>query len=145
MSHDDKERTRRRHQRQVRHLESYADQKARKARRHERGRWRDEDSDPDTGFAKMHRRPPGATGKRARPADEFVPNSAEFEGTVIWLGRNREHTDTLAKPSQHQPGQTKPNPTTPSQAKHQPDQHKLQSQSHTRTMQTNNNTTLMHP
>lgn len=102
MSHDDKERTRRRHQRQVRHLESYADQKARKARRHERGRWRDEDSDPDTGFAKMHRRPPGATGKRARPADEFVPNSAEFEGTVIWLGRNRARV--LAVDGEHDVG-----------------------------------------
>ena len=98
MSYDDKEKTRQRFRRQLRHLKSYEEQKEQKARRHQRGRWRDDDdglgedggSDGAADFQKMHRRPPGAAARDRRPVPaEFYPNSAELEATVVWLGQGR--------------------------------------------------------
>ncbi|MCA8948799.1 MAG: ribosome small subunit-dependent GTPase A [Planctomycetes bacterium] len=99
MSEADKERQRRRYERAQRHVTSHEEDKARKANRRTRGRWRDED-DADAEFAKMHRRPPGGTTPAVpTERDHFVPNSAELVATVVWLGRGRARV--LADDGEH--------------------------------------------
>ncbi|MFO1076251.1 MAG: ribosome small subunit-dependent GTPase A [Planctomycetota bacterium] len=90
MSSDRKEEQRDRYRRQLRHILSHEEEKARKNLRRQRGRWRDDDADDaEATFAKMHRRPPGPVHRPGPRREPTAPNSAEVGGTVVWLGRGR--------------------------------------------------------
>ena len=95
MSEDRKDQTRQRHRRAMRHITSYEEEKERKANRRTRGRWHDADDGDDAEFQKMHRRPPGSIARSAPLRDDFVANSAELTGTVVWLGRGRARVLTV--------------------------------------------------
>ncbi len=104
MSEDRKEEQRERYRRQLRHLISYEEQKRRKAdkrqRAPQRGRHRDDD---EQDFEKIRRRAPTPVRDAAPPPPVVLPNRAQTEGTVSWLGRGRarvlcndgEHAATL--------------------------------------------------
>lgn len=105
MSEDRKEEQRERYRRQQRHLVGYEEQKRRKAEKRGRAASRDRPrSDDDQDFEKIPRRGHGTSHDAAMRPPPAIPNRAQLEGTVCWLGKGRvriltavgEHVATLS-------------------------------------------------
>lgn len=88
MSEESKERQRQRYLRQQRHLISHEENKRRKAEKRARPQRREQhEHDDEATFEKMHRR--HVDSGPSTHAPRTMPNRAELQGTVTWIGRGR--------------------------------------------------------